>query len=213
MAVHQCIAQEGLFAVPSSSPGLSIANLLPLVPAPPPPLVGGFMQRNPVQPRPQRRIAMEAAMAKTCDEDVLPTIGGGQGSLYAARDQRIQRLAILRDQLLERFLRSRLWSSATRAASSASTVQSALAKSAHCHARLRSTLGCVLYTLRLARGLPNVQSHINPSAEIRAENCVPPAAECSLTLLPFRHRLARFWFPEISSDFVPVLELESAPPV
>ncbi len=67
------------------------------------------MQSDAVEPGAQAGFAMEAAdAAKDLDEDFLRDVGCVGGIVEAARDQRIKRLMILRDQETERLLGSGL---------------------------------------------------------------------------------------------------------
>ena len=57
------------------------------------------MKRNAVEPGAQAGFAMEAAnAAEDLDEDFLGDVGGVGGVIEAARNQRIERLMILRDE-------------------------------------------------------------------------------------------------------------------
>ncbi len=60
------------------------------------------MQRNPVEPRAQTGLAVKAAdIAEDFNENLLRNIGGIGRVLQTARNQRIERLVILRDELGE----------------------------------------------------------------------------------------------------------------
>src|SRR5260370_28289299 len=74
-------------------------DLLLFVARPPASLVGGLPESNAIEPGAQAGFAMEAAnAAKDLDEDFLGDVGGVGGGVGASRDQRIERLRILRSQ-------------------------------------------------------------------------------------------------------------------
>src|SRR5208283_5513252 len=72
---------------------------------PPAALVGGLAQRDAVEPGAQAGLAVESAdVAEDLEEDLLGDVGGVGGVLQAARDQRVERLVVLVDQLGEGLL-------------------------------------------------------------------------------------------------------------
>src|SRR5215469_15694156 len=63
------------------------------------------MQRNPVEPRPQARLAVKAPYAaENLDEDLLRDVGGIGRISQTASNKRVQRLMILRDENGKRLL-------------------------------------------------------------------------------------------------------------
>ena len=74
-------------------------DLLLFVARPPASLVGGFPESDAIEPGAQTGFAMKAAnAAKDLDEDFLGDVGGVGRIVEAARNQRIDRLMILRDE-------------------------------------------------------------------------------------------------------------------
>ena len=74
-------------------------DLLLFMARPPAPLIGGLAKSDAVEPGAEAGFAMEAAdAAEDLDEDFLGDVGGVGGVVEAARDQRVERLMILRDE-------------------------------------------------------------------------------------------------------------------
>ena len=70
-----------------------------LVPHPPAPLVRGLAQGDAVNPGPQRRLAVKTAHSpEDLHKDFLGQVGGVGAVLHGARQQRVDRLVVARDQ-------------------------------------------------------------------------------------------------------------------
>ena len=76
-----------------------MVSLLALVAVPPAALVAGLMQGDAVDPGAEAGVAAEAGdVAEDLDEDLLGDVGGVGRVAEVARDQRVDRMAVLRDE-------------------------------------------------------------------------------------------------------------------
>ena len=82
-------------------------DLLLLMAHPPAALVGCLAQRNAINPGPQRRLAVKTAdAAEDLDENFLGEVGSVGAVAHGARQQRINRLMVVRDQPGKRLFRA-----------------------------------------------------------------------------------------------------------
>ena len=132
------------------------------------------MQGDAIEPGAQAGVAVEAAnAAEDLDEDFLGDVGGVGRVVEAARDQRIERLMILRDENGERVLGAGL--EVGYKSSIFGGDANCAREMAHYHARLH--IGCPLQY-----DFCETSWQI-PSCGFRGEETAPAPAECSLTLL------------------------------
>jgi hypothetical protein len=84
---------------PSSFSWRVDGELLALVAVPPAALVAGLMQGDAVDPGAEAGVAAEAGdVAEDLDEDLLRDVGGVGRVAEVARDERVDRVAVLRDE-------------------------------------------------------------------------------------------------------------------